>query len=108
LWLDTKKHLALLFSFFPIALDPAKCINNNNKRIVGFEFFCYYHLWHNGIFFLVVLLVRVNTEVVAATWTNALGGRVAVSARLASIIKMKEDTSASVHSATWANIATWK
>jgi hypothetical protein len=78
------------------------------KKNVGRRFFGIFviMIWHH--YFLVVLLVRVNTEVVAATWTNALGGRVAVSARPASITKMSAATNAFARSATWANIATWK
>ena len=56
---------------------------------------------------LVVPLVRRNTAAVATTWTNALGGRVAVLARRASITNTNAATSASARSATWANIATW-
>jgi hypothetical protein len=100
--------LAYLFYFpFFLALDPAK-ISKTPKNVGRRRFFGIFviMIWHH--YFLVVLLVRVNTEVVAATWTNALGGRVAVSARPASITKMSAATNAFARSATWANIATWK
>lgn len=117
LWLETR-FFFFVYLFLPFALDPAKLRTKNNLQnallvlsIFSLLFMicvclcvCVWHLF----FSLVVQRVRLNTEVVAATWMNAHGGLVAVTARLALIIKTSAATSASVRWAIWASIATWK
>ena len=95
-------------SYFILPRTLSRLFDVNLWLLLSFTclFFIIRHLRYFPL--LVVPLVRPNTAVVAATWTNALGGRVAVSARRASITKTSAATSASARSATWANIATWK